>query len=263
MYFGLTNSPTTFQKTMDRVFQSLKNKYPGMLFVYMDDILITTINNPALHEQIIHEVLDLLEKESFFLKLSKCKFKCTSIKYLGIVVEKGTLKIDPTKCKGLASWPQKLSMVWQVCSTLGVLGYQRPFIPGFAKIAKPLTDLLKKEHSFMWTDECTQAVDKLITIVTSNPILYCPNYDKPFILKVDASQYAIGAILQQVDNSGKLHPVGYFSKALTDAERGYDVHDRELLALVKGLDHWWHLLASGHQTTVYTDHKNLLYYRKP
>jgi RNase H-like domain found in reverse transcriptase len=144
------------------------------------------------------------------------------------------------------------------------LGYQWPFIPGFAKIAKPLTDLLKKEQSFQWTEECTRAVDKLITIITSNPVLYHPNYDKPFVLEVDASQYAVGAILQQVDDQGKLHPVGYFSKALTDAERGYDVHDRELLALVKGLDHWQHLLlASGHQTTVYMDHKNLLYYQKP
>jgi Reverse transcriptase (RNA-dependent DNA polymerase) len=111
MYFGLTNSPTTFQKTMDRVFQSLKNKYPGMLFVYLDNILITTINDPTLHKQIVHEVLDLLEKESFFLKLSKCKFEHKSIEYLGIVVENGTLKIDPTKREGLASWPQKLSTV--------------------------------------------------------------------------------------------------------------------------------------------------------
>jgi RNase H-like domain found in reverse transcriptase len=113
-------------------------------------------------------------------------------------------------------------------------------------------------------DECTQAVDKLITIVMSNPVLYHPNYNKPFILEVDVSQYAIGAILQQADDLGKLHPVGYFSKALTDVERGYNVHDRELLVLVKGLDHWQHLLlASGHQTTVYMDHKNLLYYQKP
>jgi RNase H-like domain found in reverse transcriptase len=125
-----------------------------------------------------------------------------------------------------------------VHSTLGVLGYQQPFIPGFAKIAKPLTDLLKKGQGFKWMDKCTKAVNKLINIITSNPVLYQPNYDKPFVLKVDTSQYTVGAILQQADNLGKLHPVGYYSKALTDTERGYDIHDRELLALVKGLDHW-------------------------
>jgi RNase H-like domain found in reverse transcriptase len=113
-------------------------------------------------------------------------------------------------------------------------------------------------------DECTKAVDKLITIVTNDPVLYHPNYDKPFTLEADASQYAIGVILQQADDSGKLYPVRYYSKALMDVERGYDIHDRELLALVKGLKQWQHLLtASGHQTTVYTDHKNLLYYQKP
>jgi Reverse transcriptase (RNA-dependent DNA polymerase) len=105
MYCGLTNSPTTFQRTIDHIFQSLKNKYPGMVFIYMDNILIATTNNPMLHEQIVYEVLDLLEKELFFLKLSKCKFKHKSIEYLGIVVENETLKIDPTKCQGLASWP--------------------------------------------------------------------------------------------------------------------------------------------------------------
>jgi Reverse transcriptase (RNA-dependent DNA polymerase) len=106
------------------VFQSLKNKYPGMVFVYMDDILIATTNNSTLHKQIVHEVLDLLERELFFLKLSKCKFKHKKIEYLGIVVENRTLKIDPTKCQGLALWPRKLSTVQQVHNTLGVLGYQ-------------------------------------------------------------------------------------------------------------------------------------------
>jgi hypothetical protein len=88
-----------------------------MVFIYMDNILIATINDPTLHEQIVHKVLDLLEKESFFLKLSKCKFEHKSIEYLGIVVENGTLKIDPTKCKGLASWLWKL-LLCDKCTAL-------------------------------------------------------------------------------------------------------------------------------------------------
>jgi RNase H-like domain found in reverse transcriptase len=154
-----------------------------------------------------------------------------------------------------------------VHSTLGVLGYQRPFIPGFAKIARPLTDLLKTKtgpKNFKWTEECMKVVDKLISIVTSDPVLHQLNYDKPFILEVNASQFAIRAILQQEGDDGKLHPVGYYSKALMDVEHGYNIHDRELMAIVKGLEHWQHLLAaSGHTMTVYTDHQNLLYYRKP
>jgi RNase H-like domain found in reverse transcriptase len=91
---------------------------------------------------------------------------------------------------------------------------------------------------FKWTKECMKAVDKLISIVTSDPVLHRPNYDKPFVLEVDASQFVIGAILQQKGDNGKLHPVGYYLKALMDVEQGYNVHDRELMVVVKGLEHW-------------------------
>jgi Reverse transcriptase (RNA-dependent DNA polymerase) len=135
MFFGLTNSPATFQQTMDCIFQQLHNKYPGMVFVYMDNILVATTMDKALHRKIVHEVLELLEKESFFLKPSKCKFEQESIDYLGIVVSKGTVWINPTKQNRLAMWPRKLTSVKQVRSTLGVLRYQRPFIPCFMHLA--------------------------------------------------------------------------------------------------------------------------------
>ena len=100
------------------------NRYPGELFVYMDDILIATDENLARHRQIVHEVLSLLEEESFFLKITKCKFEQKSINYLGITVMDGTIRIDPMKREGLARWPRVLHTVKQVRSTLGVLGYQ-------------------------------------------------------------------------------------------------------------------------------------------
>jgi Reverse transcriptase (RNA-dependent DNA polymerase) len=97
MFFSLTNSPATFQWTMDRVFQQLRNKYPGMIFVYMDDILIAMTKDYALHRQVVHEVLETLEKESFFLKPAKCKFEQESIDYLGIVVTKGVTVRSPCR----------------------------------------------------------------------------------------------------------------------------------------------------------------------
>jgi Reverse transcriptase (RNA-dependent DNA polymerase) len=114
MFFGLTNSPATFQRTMDHVFMKLRNRYPGMVFVYMDDILIATSMDHVLHREIVHQVLELLEEESFFLKPSKCKFEQTTIDYLGIVVSKGTVKIDPTKQNGITAWPRRLTSVKQV-----------------------------------------------------------------------------------------------------------------------------------------------------
>jgi hypothetical protein len=143
-----------------------------MIFVYMDNILIATIKDYNLHQCLVHEVLDLGEEELFFLKPAKCKFKQQSIDYLGIVVTKGTVCIDPIKQNGLAAWPWQLTSVKQVHSTLGVLGYQQPFIQGFAHLTCPLTQLLKKERKFEWTEECTTALDRLITIVTSNPVLH-------------------------------------------------------------------------------------------
>jgi hypothetical protein len=111
---------------MDCLFHPLKDKYPGMLFVYMDDILIATTDDLLLHQQIVHDVLDLLEVESFFLKPSKYKFEHASIDYLGIIVSNGAISIDPTKQDGLATWPEQLATVKQVHSTLGVFGYQCP-----------------------------------------------------------------------------------------------------------------------------------------
>jgi RNase H-like domain found in reverse transcriptase len=128
-----------------------------------------------------------LEEHSLFLKLSKCEFEQLAVEYLGVYVKEGTICIDPTKRNGLANWPRRLSMVKQVCSTLSVLGYQRPFIPHFAHVAKLLTSLLKKNQPFVWTNDCTAALDKLITIVTSDPVLHRPNHTKQFELEVDAS----------------------------------------------------------------------------
>jgi RNase H-like domain found in reverse transcriptase len=147
---------------------------------------------------------------------------------------------------------------------LGVLGYQRPFIRGFAHLAHPITQLLKKEQKFEWTDECTAALDKLIGIITSDPVLHRPNYDLPFTLEVDALRYATGAILYQPNDKGRLCPVGYHSHTLNPVERGYDVHDQELLAVMRGLHQWRHLLLSSpFTTTMITDHANLQYYRQP
>ena len=118
----------------------------------MDDILIATNDNLTRHRQIIHQVLDKLEEESYFLRLAKCEFKKEKVNYLGVIISRERIHIDPIKVEGLRNWPRKLSTLKQVQSTLGILGYQRPFIPGFAHIARPLTNLLKKGTTFLWTD---------------------------------------------------------------------------------------------------------------
>ena len=117
------------------------------------------------------------------------------------------------------------------------------------------------EGGFKWTPECTQALKELIRRVTSDPILKCPDPSHPFELVVDASAFAIGAILQQRDDQGKIYDVGYYSKALNETERNYDIWDREFMAVIFGLRNWQHLLSgSPHKVICWTDHANLQYY---
>jgi RNase H-like domain found in reverse transcriptase len=124
--------------------------------------------------------------------------------------------------------------------------------------------LLKKGQTFKWTQECTDALNKLIDIVTSDLVLFRPDETKQFELEVDASQYAIGAILYQRDDNGKQRPVAYHSETLNEAERGYDIFDWELMAVVKGLENWRHLLLGAqHEVLVFTDHANLQHWRNP
>ena len=227
----------------------------------MDDILITTGEDLELHRCIVHDVLNLLEQELLFCKISKCQFEQRSITYLGIVVEAETIWIDSTKINGLLSWPRKLTTVKQLCSTLGVYGYHCAFIPGYANIVWPLNNLLKQDTLFEWKKEHTQAMDKLAQVVAANPVLQRLDYEQPYFLKVNTSQFATGAILSQKDERGWLHLIGSISHSFTPAERNYDIHDRELLAIIHGLRARCHiLLSSPHVIMIHTDHKNLTYY---
>ncbi len=139
--------------------------------------------------------------------------------YLGVVISKEHIHIDPLKVEGLKNWPCELHTLKQVQSTLGVLGYQCPFIPGFAHIARPLTNLLKKGTTFTWLNEHSEAVDKLIIIVLSDLVLFRPNPKELFILEVDTSAFATRAILyQKHEETSQKQPVGYHSQTFNPAK---------------------------------------------
>jgi hypothetical protein len=155
-----------------------------------------------------------------------------AIDYLGIRVEGRELMIDPAKIAGIKEWPTTLKTVKEVRSTLGLLGYHRPWIPNFVQIAKPLTDLLQKGKEFVWGAACEMAVRKLIGLVTSKPVLIPPEPDQQFILYVDTSQFATGAILYQADKEQTnkqgdplLRPIGFHSQMFTKTEQNYPIYD--------------------------------------
>ena len=203
MNFGLRNAPATFQRMMNKLLRPIKAKYGEDVQGYMDDILIATRDDLMYHREVVKTVLCMMKDNSLFLKPEKCEFEKHRVEYLGILLEKGMVQPDLSKIAGLCEWPTTLKSVKEVRSTLGVLGYQHAFIPGFSHIARPLTKLLRKDKPFEWTDQCTEAVKELIRLVTTQPVLIHPDPNKTFELEVDASNYATGAILFQRDEQGK------------------------------------------------------------
>ena len=171
--------------------------------------------------------------------------------------------MDLAKVSGVCDWPTP-KCVKDVRSFHGFCNFYQAFITGFSKIALPLNALTKKGQPFMWTTATQEAFDTLKRKVTEEPVLLHPILTRPFELKVDASGFAIGAVLMQKGDDDKRHPVGFYSTTLTPAERNYDIYDLELLAIVKSLRHWHPLLAgSPHKIKVFSDHMNLQYWRDP
>src|SRR5882762_5206161 len=180
MYFGQTNAPATFVKNMDHILRTLKSKYPNNIFIYMDDILIATSEAECtLHWTIVHSLLDILECESFFLKPWKCVFETNKVSYLGTILDGATFMQDLVKVEGIVNWPRHLKSQKEVQQILGILNYQRAFVPGYADLAQPLNSLLKKDLPFEWTSDCQHTLDQLINKVVANARLAQPDPSKP------------------------------------------------------------------------------------
>jgi len=261
MFFGLTNSPSTFQTMMDMIFRELTAT--GEVVIYMDDILIATTSDIPHHRHLMHQVLDKLEEHDLFLKPEKCTFKVPEIEYLGLVIGGGKVRMDHVKVQGVDGWqcPKTLT---ELRGWMGFINFYRRFIKGFSKIARVLNELTKKGVLWEWTEEREQAFQTLKKLICEEPVLLMPKLEQPFKLEVDASNYAIGATLNQKDELGCWHPVAYYSTTLSETERNYDIYDKELLAVVKSLRHWrTYLVGAPHQIVIHTDHSNLLYWKEP
>jgi hypothetical protein len=253
--------PAVFQRMMNMQFADLIAT--GKVQVYIDDILIATEDDPAVHRPMVCKVLDQLQEMDMYLKPSKCHFEVHKIEFLGMILENGTVTMDPIKVAGVAEWKEPKN-VRDVQKFLGFCNFYRRFIRGFSQIAKPLNNLLKKGAKWTWEKVEQGAFDKLKRQVMEEPVLVQPDQKKQFKIEVDASNYAIGAVLMQKDDKNILHPVAFFSKTMNNAQRNYDVYNRELLALVETFRHWRHYLHSAaHQIKVHTNHANLLYWKNP
>ena len=241
MFFGLTNSPATFQAMMNSLYKDTIAKHEafGMFIqIYMNNIAIATCT-PSLeaHVAAVTDVLTIACDNSLFFKLSKCVFHAPSIDYLGVILERGVTHMDPVKVAGVHDWPTPKN-TREVHSFHGFCNFYRPFIKAFSQIVLPLNALTKKDVPFAWNKETQEAFDTLKVHITDEPVLAHPDLTKQFKLRVDVSGYAVGAVLMQRQEDGKRHPVGFYSATLNPAECNYDIYDLELLAIVKVLQHW-------------------------
>ena len=245
---------------MNHIFADLIDE--GHVIIYMDDILVFTGDNEREHDRLVLRVLERLKQHDLFVKPEKCSWKQRQIEYLGLIISHNEVRMDPVKVKGLAEWSTPTT-VKQVQSFLGFGNFYRQFIKDFSTIARPLYDLTKKGIQWNWTEACQKAFEDLKKAFTSLPVLIMPDTTKSFRIEADASNFATGAVLSQLGDDGHRHPCAFLSQSFTEAERNYEIYDKELLAIIRALEEWRHYLEGApHPVEVWTDHKNLGYFRE-
>lgn len=248
MPFGLTNAPAVFMDQMNRSFHELLDV---CVVVFIDDILVFSKDEEE-HAKHLERVLDILRKQKWYAKFSKCEFWLTEVAFLGHVINKEGVKVDPAKIKAILEWASP-SSVAEVRSFLGLAGYYRRFVHNFSIIARPLTNLMKKDCKFRWSEDCEKAFQLLKEKLTTAPVLALPTEGEGYEVFSDASKNGLGCVLMQ---QGKV--IAYASRQLKVHEKNYPTHDLELAAVVFALKIWRHYLY-GVPCKIYTDHKSLKY----
>ncbi|KAL0549264.1 hypothetical protein IC582_013745 [Cucumis melo] len=249
MSFGLTNAPAVFMDLMNRVFREFLDTF---VIVFIDDILIYS-KTEAEHEKHLRMVLQTLRDNKLYAKFSKCEFWLKQVSFLGHVVSKAGVSVDPAKIEAVTGWTRP-STVSEVRSFLGLAGYYRRFVENFSRIATPLTQLTRKGAPFVWSKAGKDSFQNLKQKLVTAPVLTVSDGSGSFVIYSDASKKGLGCVLMQ---QGKV--VAYASRQLKSHEQNYPTHDLELAAVVFALKIWRHYLY-GEKIQIFTDHKSLKYF---
>ncbi|CAM8877838.1 unnamed protein product [Rhodiola kirilowii] len=250
--FGLCNAPATFQRCMMAIFSDFLEH---TMEVFMDDFLVYGSS----FDSCLSNLTDVLRRcvdTNLVLNWEKCHFMLQEGIVLGHMVSHRGIEVDRAKVEVIEKLPPPKD-VKGIRSFLGHAGFYRRFIKDFSKIAKPLTDLLCQEVDFNFNHSCLNAFNNLKTALTSAPIVQPPNWELPFELMCDASDFTVGAVFGQRINK-KLHVVYYTNKVLAGAAVNYTTTEKEMLAIVYAFEKFRQYLI-GSKTTVYTDHAAIKY----
>ncbi|KAF4650386.1 hypothetical protein FOL46_000999, partial [Perkinsus olseni] len=252
MPFGLCNAPAGFQRLMDFIVGHLP-----FVRVYLDDILVFS-KSVEEHLDHLRQVFDALRAAGLTLSGEKCSFGMSSVHYLGHTFDSGGMRPDPEKVRAIVDWPT-LSTCTELRGFLGLAGYYRHFIPHFSDRARPLHQLVKdtakseKMVVELWAQDHEQAFSDLKQALTGLPSLDYPDFTRPFQIVCDASDFAIGGVIEQ---DGR--PLMFFSQTLTGSQLNWPAYEKEAYALMKCLDRFRHFyLGYPLEVTIYSDHRPL------
>lgn len=249
--FGLTNAPAIFQRNMTKLLSGLIGT---IAMVYIDDIIIYS-RTPEEHAKHLEQVLERFRQAGLQLKPSKCHFGLPELDLLGYVVSAKGIRPQPKKIEAIKNLDHPTD-VKGVRSFLGVVGYYRQCIPGFAALAMPLTELTKSKQPFIWGPEQQQSFEQLKKALISEPILSHPDPGRPYLLYTDASDKCVGAILVQKDNEGIERVIAYLSHKLSGAQLRWPTIEKEAFGVVYALKKF-HPYLWGATFEIHTDHKPL------
>ena len=251
MGMGMCNAPATFQRLM---YTMLGGLMWTSCMAYLDDIVIFS-KDFATHVSDVKNVLIAIRKANLKIKPSKCSFAQDQIQYLGHIVSKEGILPDPQNLRAVADFPAPKN-TQAVQQFLGLTGFYRRFVKGYATKSKPLTRLLKKDAIFEWLPQQQEAFIILRDNLLTAPILAHPRFDRPFIVSTDASNVGVGAVLKQKDDDGRIRVISYGSRSLSAAEEKYSATDKECLAIVFAIKKFRPYLY-GTKFTIVTDHCSL------
>ncbi|MBW0470593.1 hypothetical protein O181_010308 [Austropuccinia psidii MF-1] len=255
MPFAITNAPASFQNLVNDIFADFLDIF---VVVSLDDIMVFSSSEEE-HVKHVASVLQRLRVNNLFAKASKCVFHASSVEYLGYVVSSDNLKMDSSKVQQILNWPQP-NNIKALQSFLGFANFCQLFIKNYFKKITALTSLLKKDSPFIFNEEALSQCQILKEALTTTHILFYFNPSLPTIGETDASYYALGAVMSQVNDSGK-HPIAFDSHKLLPTEPNYEIHDKELLGIVWALKRWRaFLLSLSNPFEVLGDHSSLQYF---
>jgi hypothetical protein len=257
MPFGLTNAPATFQALINH---ALYEYLDNFVVAYLDDILIYTKGTREDHTEKVRKVLEKIKKFDLLLKPEKCEFFKKEVNFLGHIISTEGIRMDPDKIKAILEWPTPTT-VKEVQAFHGLANYYRQYVGHFSDEVRPLVELFKKDKDFEWGPRQQKSFEKVKELFKNGDMRQHFDPQKPSYVDADASDCAIGARLQQPGPDGKLRLVACYARTMTPAEQNYDIHDKELLAIVMALKKWRvELQGARHQVTILSDHHNLQYF---